>query len=34
MDSREQALVGGPTMNVRTVNVMLTPSGKGAFNLE
>lgn len=33
-DNKEQALLAGQTMNVRTLNVLLAPSGKGVFNLE
>lgn len=32
-DSREQASLSGQTMNVRTINWLLAPSGKGVFNL-
>jgi len=31
---REQALLADQTMNVRTLHVLLAPSGKGIFNLE
>lgn len=33
-DNKEQALLTGRTMNVRTLNVLLAPPGKGVFNLE